>query len=246
MHVFLETERLILRRFTAGDVDNLVGLDADPDVMRFVSGGTPTSRDAIENEFLPAFLGYYQRYQAFGFWAAIEKPTGDFLGWFHFRPRHGSAPDQVELGYRMRKSAWGKGYATEGSRALIRKGFTESGVQCVTAEAMAANIASRRVMEKAGLSLVRTFTQPGPDATGGHLIEVVEYALNKADWEKRIGIVNRGHHGSLCVSAETLAAHDPANQSAKATAHHARPMRHGRAFPRKRFVKACTSRFRET
>ena len=185
MHVFLETERLVLRRFTTGDVDNLAGLDADPDVMRFVSGGIPTSREEIENDFLPAFLGYYQRYQAFGFWAAIEKSTGDFLGWFHFRPREGSAPGQVELGYRMRKSAWGKGYATEGSRALIRKGFTESGVQRVTAEAMAANAASRRVMEKAGLTLVRTFSQPSPGAAGGHPVEVVEYALNKAGWEQR-------------------------------------------------------------
>jgi len=184
VHVFLETDRLVLRRFTTGDVDNLVGLDADPDVMRFVSGGIPTSREEIENEFLPAFLGYYQRYQAFGFWAAIEKSTGDFLGWFHFRPRPGSAPGQVELGYRMRKSAWGKGYATEGSRALIRKGFTESGVQRVTAEAMAANIASRRVMDKAGLTLVRTFSQPLPGAAGGPPVEAVEYALNKADWEQ--------------------------------------------------------------
>ena len=110
---------------------------------------------------MPAFLGYYRIIRAFGFWAAIEKSTGDFLGWFHFRPREG-APDEVELGYRLRKSAWGKGYATEGSRALIRKGFTESGVQRVVAEAMAANLASRRVMEKAGLTLVRTFRQPLP------------------------------------------------------------------------------------
>jgi len=185
VQVFLETDRLVLRRFTTADVDNLAGLDADPDVMRFVSGGIPTSRHEIENEFLPAFLGYYQRYQAYGFWAAIEKPTGDFLGWFHFRPREGTVPDQVELGYRFRKSAWGKGYATEGSRALLRKGFTESGVQRVTAEAMAANMPSRRVMEKAGLRLVRTFSQPWPGAASGHEIEVVEYALNKEDWEQQ-------------------------------------------------------------
>jgi RimJ/RimL family protein N-acetyltransferase len=185
MQVFLETERLVLRRLTMADVDNLAGLDGDPDVMRFVSGGIPTSRDEIENEFLPAFLGYYERYQQYGFWAAIQKSTGDFLGWFHFRPREGTAPGQVELGYRLRKSAWGKGYATEGSRALIRKGFTESGVQCVTAEAMAANMASRRVMEKAGLTLVRTFRRPWPGAAGGHEIEVVEYALQKADWEQQ-------------------------------------------------------------
>ncbi len=185
MQVFLETERLLLRRFTTADVDNLAGLDADPDVMRFVNGGIPTSRDEIENEFLPAFLGYYQRYQEYGFWAAIERSTGDFLGWFHFRPRDVTAPDQVELGYRLRKSAWGKGYATEGSRALVRKGFTESGVQRVTAEAVAANTASRRVMEKTGLTLVRTFHQPWPDAIGGPELEAVEYALQKADWEQQ-------------------------------------------------------------
>jgi RimJ/RimL family protein N-acetyltransferase len=183
MQVFLETERLVLRCFTVADVDNLTDLDSDPDVMRFVNGGIPTSRDEIENEFLPAFLGYYERSAEYGFWAAIERSTGDFLGWFHFRPRDGSSPDQAELGYRLRKSVWGRGYATEGSRALIRKGFTEFGVQCVTAEAMAANVASRRVMEKAGLTLVRTFRQSWPGLAGAEEMEVVEYALQKADWE---------------------------------------------------------------
>ena len=52
----------MLRRFTMADADDLVRLDADPDVMRFVTGGVPTSRDEIENEVLPAFLGYYERY----------------------------------------------------------------------------------------------------------------------------------------------------------------------------------------
>lgn len=162
MQVFLETQRLVLRRFTMADADDLVSLDADPDVMRHVTGGVPTSRDEIETEVLPAFLGYYQRYEGFGFWAAVEKATGEFLGWFHFRPRPDAVPGEVELGYRLRKSAWGKGYATEGSRALICKGFTEFGVQRVVAEAMAVNMASRRVMEKAGLKLVRTFHQPWP------------------------------------------------------------------------------------
>ena len=162
MQVFLETDRLVLRRFTSADADNLVSLDADPDVMRFVTGGIPTSREEIENEVLPAFLGYYQRYEGYGFWAVIEKETGEFLGWFHFRPYENGAPGEVDLGYRLRKSAWGKGYATEGSRALIRKGFTEFGVQRVVAQAMAVHQASRRVMEKAGLKLVRTFHQPWP------------------------------------------------------------------------------------
>jgi RimJ/RimL family protein N-acetyltransferase len=185
VQVFLETERLVLRRFTVADAGDLVSLDADPDVMRFVTGGVPTSREEIENEFLPAFLGYYQRYEGFGFWAAIEKATGEFLGWFHFRPRQDASPGEVELGYRLRKSAWGQGYATEGSRALIREGFTEYGVRRVTAETMVVNQASRRVMEKAGLKLVRTFHQPWPHPIDGDEFGDVEYALDKADWQQQ-------------------------------------------------------------
>lgn len=185
MHVFLETERLLLRRFTAADVDNLVDLDSDPDVMHFVTGGKPTSRDEIENDILPIFLGYYERYEGYGFWAAIEKHSGDFVGWFHFRPREGRDPGDVELGYRLRRSAWGKGYATEGSRALIRKGFTELGVHRVWAETMTVNRASRRVMEKADLRFVRTFHQEWPHPIDGDEYGDVEYALRKADWELR-------------------------------------------------------------
>jgi hypothetical protein len=99
--------------------------------------------------------------------------------------REGASPDEAELGYRLRKSAWGKGYATEGSRALIRKGFTEMGVQRVVAETMAVHLASRRVMEKAGLTLVRTFHQPWPYPIEGDELGDVEYALTKAEWEQQ-------------------------------------------------------------
>lgn len=188
MHVFLETDRLVLRRFTTADAELLTDLDSDPDVMRFITGGAPTSREEIENEFLPAFLGYYRRYQGYGFWAAIEKSTGDFLGWFHFRPPPGAAEDHAELGYRLRRSAWGQGYATEGSRALIRRGFSEFGVQVVTAGADPANAASRRVMEKAGLTLVRTFRLPEHHGRDGEDLDAVEYALTKADWLRQADV----------------------------------------------------------
>ena len=182
-HVFLETERLVLRRFTAGDVEALVDLDGDPEVMRFLNGGTPTPREEIENRVLPRFLEYYERYEGFGYWAAVEKATGEFLGWFHFRPPEGAGPGEVELGYRLRRSAWGKGYATEGSRGLIEKGFTELGVRRVVANAMTVNLASRRVMEKAGLSYVRTFHNEWDEYIDGAEYGDVEYALTRSDWE---------------------------------------------------------------
>ena len=182
--VFLETERLLLRRFTGDDVENLVELDSDPEVMHFITGGRTTPREEVENELLPAFLDHYERYAGYGFWAAIEKSTGRFLGWFHFRPAEGAPPDEVELGYRLRRSAWGKGYATEGSRALIDKGFAELGVERVVAFAfaMVVNTASRRVMEKSGLRFVRVFHQPWPDYIEGEEEGDVEYALSRGEW----------------------------------------------------------------
>ncbi len=191
MQVFLETERLELRRFTEDDVDNLFGLDSDPEVMRFINHGKPTPREVVQNDILPRFLSYYERFAGFGFWAVIEKSSGEFLGWFHFRSPEGSPPDEIELGYRLRKAAWGKGYGTEGSRALIRKGFTELGVRRVVASTYQDNVASQRVMEKAGLTLVRTFHMT-PAELAAHGLDPddlwegddVEYALEKADWER--------------------------------------------------------------
>jgi len=195
MQVYLETERLVLRRFTAADVDHLFDLDSDPEVMRFLNGGTPTPREMIQNDILPAFLRSYERFAGFGVWAVIEKESLDFLGWFGFRPKDAASPDEVELGYRLRQAAWGQGYATEGACALIRKGFTELGVQRVFATTYQDNLASRRVMEKAGLTLVRSYRITAADllAQGTYYItseelwdgDDVEYALLKADWEQQ-------------------------------------------------------------
>jgi RimJ/RimL family protein N-acetyltransferase len=182
---YLETERLVLREFTEGDVDNLVALDADPDVTHFITGGRPTPREYVQQVLLPAWLRDYAESPGLGFWAAEEKATGDFLGWFHLRPADGHPPDEPELGYRLRRSAWGKGYATEGSRALIDKGFAEHGIRRVLAEAMLIHTASRRVMEKCGLRLVRVFHADWPDRIPGDEHGDVEYALDREEWERQ-------------------------------------------------------------
>lgn len=184
MSIYLETDRLTLRRFTEADEDDLVELDSDPEVMRFLTGGEPTPREEIRDRILPTLFDCYERSPDFAFWAAQERSTGTFLGWFHFRPdRHEPREGDIELGYRLRKPAWGKGYATEGSRALIRKGFTELGVERVFAETLTVNTGSRRVLEKAGLTRVRTFHRDGLGAVEGSEHGVVEYALLRTAWE---------------------------------------------------------------
>lgn len=184
VRIHLETERLVLRRFTDDDVENLHALDSDPEVMRFLNGGRPTPREAIRDEFLPHVLEWYRRFPAFGYWATVERSTQTFLGWFALHPRVDGDPDDVELGYRLRRSAWGRGYATEGSRALIHQAFAELGVRRVFATTMTVNTRSRRVMEKVGLTLVRTFFQEWPDVIEGGEHGDVEYALERADWQR--------------------------------------------------------------
>jgi RimJ/RimL family protein N-acetyltransferase len=194
MHIHLETERLILRRFTPDDVDLLVELDADPEVMRYLSGGPATPSELIEREILPSVLRSYDR-PGYGSWAAIEKDSGDFLGWISFRSRDDATHGEATLGYRLHRMAWGRGYATEGARALIRIGFEQLGIRRVLATTYEENHASRRVMEKLGMTLVRSFRLTPADlaATGTFDStaqepwdgEDVEYAITKEDWERQ-------------------------------------------------------------
>jgi RimJ/RimL family protein N-acetyltransferase len=196
MHTVLETERLTLRQFTEADLENLVALDSDPEVMRYLNGGVPTPRAVIERDILPRFIQSYTP-GGFGFWAITAKASGSFLG------RVGLLPDdersgEATLGYRLLRVAWGKGYATEAARALLSVAFREAGVQRVTATTYQDNRASRRVMERLGMTLVRIFRYtpqdlaaaaygsfvPGVDLWDG---DDVEYALTRAEWEGQSG-----------------------------------------------------------
>ncbi len=176
MKVYLETARLTLREFTEGDLAALVELNADPEVMRHLTGGVPVCPDRIRQEVLPAFLRFHAQSPEFGYWAAVEKQTGDFVGWFQFRPKDDFGGG-VELGFRLKRSAWGKGYATEGTRALVARGFGELGVRRVFARAMASNRGSIRVMEKAGLTFDRGYLEP--EFPAGHQSAVLYSLTNE-------------------------------------------------------------------
>jgi RimJ/RimL family protein N-acetyltransferase len=184
-HITLETPRLVLRQFTEDDVDNLFDLNSDPEVMRYLTGGSPTPRDEIRDQLLPFHLAAYDRLDRLGTWAAESAATGEFLGWFHFRPGPDADISNIDLGYRLRRPAWNKGYATEGSRALIDRGFADLGVERVFAHTLTVNAASRHVLEKCGLTLVRTFPYDWPFEIEGAEHGEVEYALTKPAWEAR-------------------------------------------------------------
>jgi RimJ/RimL family protein N-acetyltransferase len=185
VRIILQTQRLTLRQFTADDAANLYDLNSDPEVMRYLTGGRPTPREVIQHEVIPFHLAVYERFDRLGTWAADSSTTGEFLGWFHFRPGSDADITNIDLGYRLRRSAWNKGYATEGSRALIDMGFTDLGIKRVYGHAMAVNTASWRVLEKCGLTLVQTTPYDGPDLIEGSEHGEVEYALTRPEWEAR-------------------------------------------------------------
>jgi RimJ/RimL family protein N-acetyltransferase len=184
METLRETDRLTLRPFAETDADLLFELDSDPEVMRYLTGGAATPRRVIEASILPKFLRG-------GYWAAIEKATGEFAGWFSLVPA--DDPATLEVGYRLRRAAWGRGLATEGVQALIRAAFMDPGVERVVAKAYQDNLASRRVMEKLGMRLVRAFRITAEDLEHTGTFDVasnelwegddVEYAITRQEWQ---------------------------------------------------------------
>jgi RimJ/RimL family protein N-acetyltransferase len=183
MRVHLESERLRLRRFTPADAALLYDLDGDPDVIRFTDLGGRAPYAHYCDRVLPRNLAYYGRGEGYGYWALEEKASGDFLGWFHFRPAQDDS-GEIELGCRLKRSAWGRGYATEMARALVCHGFATLGVPRITATALAANRASVRVLEKAGLRFHGDWTYEFTDPATGRVTPhpAVRYALDRRDY----------------------------------------------------------------
>lgn len=178
--VFLETARLTFRRFTPEDAPRLHALHSDPEVMRFISFGQPMPLEDITGRFLPNAFRYYETAEHLGYWAAHEKAAGVFIGWFHLRPNR-DVPEDAEVGYRLARQFWGRGYATEGTRALLDVAFRTLGYDRVMATSLATNKASQRVMEKCGLRFEATFTYPEHILPGRTVVERqgVRYGLSR-------------------------------------------------------------------
>jgi ribosomal-protein-alanine N-acetyltransferase len=149
--VELETARLCLRPFTAADYDAIHAVYADPDVMRYVGHGAHRT----PSETARALRGYADSLatRGYGFVAVVERSSGVVVGDAGLHPLAGRGPD-IELGYTLARSAWGRGYGTEAARALRDHAFATLGVPRVMAQVEPANDASRRVLEKLGMTVV--------------------------------------------------------------------------------------------
>lgn len=161
----LFTKRLKLVPIADSHVPLVVELDSDPAVKRFIDGGKPSTLVEAE-EFVASSAGNR--------WIAFTLAERAFVGWFAWVP---GPNDQHELGYRLRSDCWGRGFATEGAVALRDLAFGNLVSRRLWAQTMTVNVASRRVLEKTGLRLVRTFFQEWPDVIEGSEHGDVEYEL---------------------------------------------------------------------
>lgn len=159
MKFYIQTPRVNLRELTLNDENNLLDLDSDPEVMRFLTHGKPSSREEIKATLLRVDSLLKKHSGRLGIWAALDKNSNEFMGWFHFRPGklEPENVNKIELGYRLKKKFWGQGLATEVSKALIIKGFNDLFVNEVFAITLKSNLASRKVMEKVGLKFSHEF-----------------------------------------------------------------------------------------
>ena len=157
MKIWVETERLILREIVESDEDALFELDSNPEVHQYL-GKNPVTEIAQIKELIRFTR---QQYHDFGIgrWAAIEKKSGQMIGWaglkFRAEPMHGYA-NYHDVGYRLMKKYWGQGFATEAGKASVRYGFEKMGLGEIHGMAHIENKASRNALEKIGLQYVQT------------------------------------------------------------------------------------------
>jgi RimJ/RimL family protein N-acetyltransferase len=166
------TARLTLTPSIPTDATELMSLEADPEVMRYLNGG-----HAVDHSEPQPFTGFSMpRGTEDFFWTARRKDNNAFVGWFFFGP---DSKKVAELGYRLCRAEWGQGFAAEGGKALVDWGFETGLYDRVFASAMAVNLASRRVMEKIGMTYWRTAYDEWPDPIPGSEHGEVKYEVKR-------------------------------------------------------------------
>jgi len=168
MHIILQTPRLFLRQFTKADAPLILELNSDPEIVKYVHEPTLKTIEQAEDILVNTILPQYKN--NLGRWAIHVKENNEFIGWcgLKYRPEL----DEIDLGYRLMQTAWGKGYATEAAQQTLLHGFKILNLKLITGRAHIENLASIKVLEKIGMGFisegivddcpVRTYTKLNP------------------------------------------------------------------------------------
>jgi RimJ/RimL family protein N-acetyltransferase len=146
----LSTDRLLLRRWQPSDLAPFAALNADPEVMaHFPATLRRAESDALVDRIEASFAEL-----AYGLWALEVRSSGAFVGFTGLALQTFPAPfnPAVEVGWRLARSAWGHGYASEAARAALAFGFDRAGLEEIVSMTAATNVRSQRVMERVGMT----------------------------------------------------------------------------------------------
>ncbi len=154
MHI-MDSARLSYHYITESDADFLWELDQDELVMKYINGGKKSSKEDIQNIFIPRVQAFSNFAFGWGLWRVEKLDDGESVGWILVRPfgfftQHPET-DNIELGWRFKQSSWGKGYATEAA-LTVKEALYEIGVEKFSAIANPDNAASINIMKKLGMS----------------------------------------------------------------------------------------------
>lgn len=151
----IETARLFLREWHAGDAEAMYGLNADSEVLRY-TGDVPFA--SVEEARV--FIEGYDQYQRHGIgrWAVITRAEQRFIGWCGLKQHSNGL---VDLGFRFYASVWGRGYATEAAQASLQYGHHQLGIKRIVGRASSDNLASHRILEKIGMKRLGTESVEG-------------------------------------------------------------------------------------
>lgn len=158
----IETDRLYFREILESDANSILELDSDPAVHQYL--GNHPIKDIFEARNSIQFIRRQYVDNGIGRLAMVEKETNNFVGWGGFKlitDLVNGHHNYHDLGYRLIKKYWGKGYATESSQAAIEFGFKKLNFAVIYAIADTNNIPSKKVLEKCGFNCMATFDHDG-------------------------------------------------------------------------------------
>ena len=167
----IETERLVLRPLTIADLGPMHEVYADREAMRYIGQGDLWSETVDDSERRLQRLIGHQEAHGFSLWAVTDRESGTVMGDAGLILLEHRGPE-IELGYRLAKPYWGKGFATEAATAWLDYGFDELELERIVAVTHPENVASQRVLEKVGMRF------EGPSTYEGEPVRL--YALDRA------------------------------------------------------------------
>lgn len=175
MEIYIETERLLIRDIRDEDEKGIFELDSDPEVHKYLGKKPITTME--QARAVIEFLHWQYKENGIGRWAVIEKETNQFIGWTGLKLITEKTNNHIhyyDMGYRLIRKYWGKGYATETAKATLKYGFDTLRLNEIYAITNIKNGASNAILKKVGLQLIETFDYHGDENNW--------YKITKEEW----------------------------------------------------------------